>query len=317
MLSSPAFALLGFYVSAALAVEIQSFSPAFTNAGIQGCIAVADNADGAPLIIHDCNTEDPANQDWSLSFYTREPAGPQPITIFGDKCIDVTNGVNADGTPLQIWTCVEGSTNQMWTSISNNTLQWSGTDKCIDLTNGLITDGNVLQIWTCSENNQNQEWTGTPDPDNTQTVTLSGGDISANSSGPFCITAASDTDGAAVILTQCASFTSLYPDGNITWVVPTPPLTGTISTFGGSKCLDVPNGSMTNGVQMQIWSCTEGNTNQVWNVHNGDSQIEWVGTGKCLDLTNGNSTPGTPIQLWDCSATNNPNQDWWRGELTL
>jgi hypothetical protein len=55
-------------------------------AGIQGCIAVAENAAGEPLIIHDCNTEpDLSNQDWTLSFFTRQPAGPQQIKIFGDK----------------------------------------------------------------------------------------------------------------------------------------------------------------------------------------------------------------------------------------
>ncbi|KAF8196329.1 ricin B lectin domain-containing protein [Mycena galopus ATCC 62051] len=136
-----------------------------SNAGIQGCIAVADNADGEPLIIHNCNTENLANQDWDLSFFTRQNAGPQQIKVFGDKCIDVTDGANADGTKLQIWTCAEGNTNQQWVSVTDSTLQWSGTDKCIDLTNGGISDGNVLQIWTCSGQNSNQKWTGAPNPD--------------------------------------------------------------------------------------------------------------------------------------------------------
>jgi hypothetical protein len=55
------------------------------NAGIQGCIAVANNADGEPLIIHDCNTDDLANQDWEVSFFTRENSTPGPIKVFGDK----------------------------------------------------------------------------------------------------------------------------------------------------------------------------------------------------------------------------------------
>jgi hypothetical protein len=56
-------------------------------------VAVADNADGAPLIIHNCNTKDSlANQDWVVAFWT--PTGEdgparnssvQQITIFGDK----------------------------------------------------------------------------------------------------------------------------------------------------------------------------------------------------------------------------------------
>ncbi|KAJ7463161.1 ricin B lectin domain-containing protein, partial [Mycena latifolia] len=91
-------------------------------------------------------------------------AGPQTITIFGDKCIDVTGGVNADGTKLQIWMC-SGNTNQQWVSVTDSTLQWAGTDKCIDLTDGKITDGNGLQIWTCDSMNFNQRWVGMPDLD--------------------------------------------------------------------------------------------------------------------------------------------------------
>jgi hypothetical protein len=315
MFFSPVVAVLGFYLSAAAAVELQSGAPAFASAGLQGCIAVADNADGSPLIIHDCNTESPDNQDWALSFFTREPAGPQPITIFGDKCIDVVNGINADGTPLQIWTCAEGNTNQMWTSLNDFTLQWSGTDKCIDLTNGLITDGNVLQIWTCTSGDSNQQWDGTADPDATQVVNLSTSATITPIGENFCITAASNEDGAEVVIASCGSSTNPLPNGNITWVVPTPPLTGSIVTFG-DKCLDVPNGSTANGVKLQIWTCTEGDTNQIWTVANGLSHIEWNGTGKCLDLTNGNLTTGNPIQIWDCATPDdNANQDWWRGSI--
>ncbi|KAF7343887.1 hypothetical protein MVEN_01677400 [Mycena venus] len=199
MFSSTLVALVGFSLSTAARLQIQSMNNAFYNAGIQGCIAVAENADGEPLIIHDCNTEsDLAVQDWEISFYTRENAGPQQIKVFGDKCIDVKDGVNADGTKLQIWTCTDGNKNQLWTSVKDNTLQWSGTNKCIDLTDGKITDGNVLQIYTCDSKNSNQGWGGDPNPDTADVNYLIGGDSSANGGGPFCITAASDTDGAKV-----------------------------------------------------------------------------------------------------------------------
>ncbi|KAJ7924181.1 ricin B lectin domain-containing protein, partial [Mycena leptocephala] len=135
------------------------------------CIAVAENADGEPLIIHNCNTESElTDQDWVVAFFTKENAGPQQISVFGDKCIDVTGGVNADGTKLQIWTCTEGNTNQQWISVSDFTFQWSGTNKCIDLSDGKITDGNQLQIWTCDDRNANQQWIGEPNPDTTELV---------------------------------------------------------------------------------------------------------------------------------------------------
>jgi hypothetical protein len=316
MFSSTFVALSAIIVSAA-AVEIQSGNGAFFSAGIQGCISVADNADGSPLVIHDCNTEATANQDWQLSFFTRQNAGPEPITIFGDKCIDVTGGVNADGTKLQIWTCSAGNTNQQWISVNNFTLQWAGTDKCIDLTGGSITDGTVLQIWTCSTGNVNQFWEGERNPDTVETGNIIGGDSSATGGGPFCITAASDTDGAEVALVGClnSDFHTTFPNGNITWSLPVAPLTGTITTFN-NKCLDVPNGSNVNGVKLQIWTCAAGNTNQMF--QNFNNQIEWKGTGKCLDLTDGKSTNGNPIQIWDCAvpASSNLNQDWFVSSST-
>ncbi|KAJ7703936.1 ricin B lectin domain-containing protein [Mycena rosella] len=310
MILSTFIALSAFFLSAT-AVEIQSSNSAFFNAGIQGCISTADNEDGSPLVIHDCNTEDTANQDWQLSFFDKENAGPQPITIFGDKCIDVTGGVNADGTKLQIWTCSAGNTNQEWISVNDFTLQWAGTNKCIDLSGGTIADGTVLQIWTCTANDENQKWSGEPNPDTTETGLITGGDFSAGGGGPYCIAAASDVDGAEVTLVGClnSDFHTTFPNGNITWLLPVAPLTGSLMTFN-NKCLDVPNGSTANGVKLQIWTCAAGNTNQMFQNHNG--QIEWSGMGKCLDLTDGESVNGNPIQLWDCAApTTNPNQDWF------
>ncbi|KAJ7907519.1 ricin B lectin domain-containing protein [Mycena leptocephala] len=311
MFSSTVVALAGFALSTA-ARQIQSVNSGFYTAGIQGCIAVAENADGEPLIIHNCNTEsDLTDQDWEVAFFTRENAGPQQISVFGDKCIDVTGGVNADGTKLQIWTCTEGNTNQQWISVSDFTFQWSGTNKRIDLRDGKITDGNQLQIWTCDDRNANQHWIGAPNPGSRKFLNLIGGIVSV-AVGPFCITAASNTDGAEVALAECLNGNPpFFSAGNSSWTAPVDPLIGQIKRFD-NKCLDVPNGSLVNGVKLQIWTCAAGNTNQQWKIHSGPSQIEWNGTGKCLDLTDDLSTNGNP--LWDCAVPdNNPNQDWSRG----
>ncbi|KAJ6465714.1 ricin B lectin domain-containing protein [Mycena sanguinolenta] len=313
---SALFALLGFCLSVA-SVEITSLSPSFSKAGIQGCIGAAKNADGQPLIIHNCATASTSNEDWAVSFFTgTQSAGPQPIVLFGNKCIDVPNGVNADGTRLQIWTCVKGSKNQQWISRSDSTFQWSGTNKCIDLTNGAITDGNVLQIWTCSTNNNaNQKWIGASQvvPSSAATVKVT---TSTSGGGPYCIAAANNADGAKVALVSCynSDFHTTYPNGSITWTVPVYPSIGQIQTFN-NKCLDVPSGSTANGVKLQIWTCTAGNQNQLWQVRvdSALSQIEWNGSGKCIDLTSGNTVSGNQIQMWDCAVPdNNANQDWFR-----
>ncbi|KAJ7334733.1 ricin B lectin domain-containing protein [Mycena albidolilacea] len=315
MISTTLVALSAVVLSAS-ARQIQSRSPncmAFFNAGIQGCISAGENVDGEPVVIHDCNTEDLTLQDWTATFAVRGNTSPSPIKIFGDKCLDVTGGVNALGTKLQIWTC-SGGPNQQWVNTLDGTFQWSGTDKCIDLSDGKITDGNQLQLYTCSSTNTNQKWGSAPNPDNGGPQIILGGNTTNQAEPirgqPFCVGAASNADGAAVVLLGCGISNAgpNFPNGNYNWTAPFAPLTGTIKTFD-NKCLDVPNGNNANGQKLQIWTCADGNTNQQFTIHANPNTIEWKGTGKCLDLTNGNSTIGNPIQLWDCNGAN-INQEW-------
>ncbi|KAJ7635785.1 ricin B lectin domain-containing protein [Mycena polygramma] len=323
MISAAFIALVGFTLSAHATGQIQSSNPAFANAGIQGCVAVADNADGSPLIIHDCNTEDLTNQDWEVNFWASTvgeghsgtSVGPQQIKVFRDKCIDVAGGVIADNTKLQIWTCADNP-NKLWTSLTDNSFQWAGTDKCIDLTDGMAMSPRFTRAPAATPIRSGLA-NRIPMLRN-RAVHLIGGDDSANGGGPYCIAAASDTDGAEVALVAClnSDFHDTFPNGNITWSVPTEPLPGPVKTFN-NKCLDVPGGSTTNGVKLQIWTCAEDSPNQQFTFHAGVSQIEWNGQKKCLDLTSGKSTSGNPIRLWDCAVpdTSNPNQQWFRASL--
>ncbi|KAJ6460523.1 ricin B lectin domain-containing protein [Mycena sanguinolenta] len=154
---------------------------------------------------------------------------------------------------------------------------------------------------------QPQQW----DPEKVIVGPIFSGDDTPDSY--FCISAESNQDGAAVAIVPCndVSVNPTFPDGNTTWSVPNAPLTGSISTFSGQKCLDVPNGNAVNGQTLQIWTCTPGNTNQVFLGEVGD-QIQWVGTDFCVDLTGGDTTPGNRIQIWECAvpSNSNPNQEW-------
>ncbi|KAJ7081191.1 ricin B lectin domain-containing protein [Mycena belliarum] len=163
MISTTLVALSALALSAS-ARQIQSRSTTFYNAGIQGCIAVAENADGEAVTIHNCNTEDLALQDWTATFAIRGDTSPNPIKIVGNKCIDVKDGKNADGTKLQIWTC-SGGPNQQFVGRLDGSFQWAGSNKCIDLTDGRITDGTQLQLYTCGSGNLNQQWDNAPNPD--------------------------------------------------------------------------------------------------------------------------------------------------------
>ncbi|KAJ7768077.1 ricin B lectin domain-containing protein [Mycena maculata] len=118
------------------------------------CLTAASNTDGAAVEIEDCVSGGSASQSWTI------PESEPTLQIFGDMCLDVTGGAAADGTPLQIWTCTEGDTNQFW-SISESMIRWEAS--CLDLTDGSATDGNVMQIWVCT-GGPNQEWTLTTGP---------------------------------------------------------------------------------------------------------------------------------------------------------
>ncbi|KAJ6539760.1 ricin B lectin domain-containing protein [Mycena capillaripes] len=310
MISTTLVALSAFILSAS-ADQIRSQNPSFFNAGIQGCFSVAEDTNGEPVVIHDCNTEALVNQDWNATWSFKGDTAPSPITTFGNKCLDVTGGVNALGTKLQIWDCT-GGPNQKWINTLSRTFQWAGSDKCIDLTDGKITDGTPLQLYTCDGSNQNQIWGPAPNPDAEGPQIILGGNPQVQpapiTGEPFCVGAASNADGAPVVLLGCGVDNGgpNPPNANFNWTAPFAPLTGQIKTFG-DKCLDVTGGSTANGVKLQIWTCAAGNTNQMFTVNR--QTVEWKGTGKCLDLTNGNSTIGNPIQLWDCDATNK-NQEW-------
>ncbi|KAJ8079334.1 hypothetical protein PM082_021836 [Marasmius tenuissimus] len=208
----------GFLVVAS-AFQIQSNNPVFQATDKTGCISVYFNTAGAPVVIHNCDAEDSVLHDWDFNRFTRQNAPPQPLKIFGDKCLDVKDGVNADGAKLQIWTWVDGNTNQLWISATDFTFQWAGTNKCVDFTNGNIEDGTQLQLWTCDPNNPNQKWTANPvvsQPPPSQStgrhLLASGGKQHITSQ---CMTASSNTDGARVALAACVIPEPTFPEGNI------------------------------------------------------------------------------------------------------
>ncbi|KAL0058751.1 hypothetical protein AAF712_014559 [Marasmius tenuissimus] len=304
--------------------QLQSRSPALWAAGRQGCIAASDNADGAPVVIHDCNNEDVSKHSWSVNPWIPGRIAfdgqPGPMKIFGDKCLDVKDGINADGAKLQLWTCEPGNTNQLWISVKDETWNWAGTNKCIDLTDGNIADGNQLQLWTCvgtpGSSNQKFENTARIPNDRSDRLVLRAGDADPNID--VCLTATSNTDGARLALGNCNSGngkTPAFPDGDEFWTYAREPLSGPIKSFDGAKCLDIPDGDATNGNKVQVWSCVEGSRNQQFRIESPwPWAITWVGEGsgnnKCLQTPNGNFTEGNEIEIWDCDSSQ-VSQHWF------
>ncbi|KAJ7032972.1 hypothetical protein C8F04DRAFT_1355506 [Mycena alexandri] len=264
------------------------------NANAGKCLTAASNADGAVVEIEDCLSAGSTSQSWTLS--------GGAIQIFGNKCLDVTGGATAAGTKMQIWTCSTGSTNQQW-SLSGSTIQWSGHSSCLDLTGGSLTNNNVMQIWTCT-GGPNQKWTRTTGPGSGSGTTppppaTTGSTIRPGASASTCLTASSNSNGATVVVQPCTANNAAQ-----TWVQ-----NGQTLLVYGNMCLDVTNGSTTNGVKMQIWACTPGagDAAQHFTVTSGKS-IQWVGKTECLDLSGGRLTSGNQIQMWTCNG--NANQVW-------
>jgi alpha-N-acetylglucosaminidase len=117
--------------------------------------------------------------------------GPGSITGIGGKCVDVTGGNAADGTALQLYTCVTVPA-QTWTAGSDGTLRAMG--KCMDARNGATTQGTVVQLYSCN-GTINQVWGAQPD-----------GTVRNSKSG-LCLDAygASSANGTALIVWTCGT----------------------------------------------------------------------------------------------------------------
>ncbi len=76
--------------------------------------------------------------------------------VQSNRCLDVPNVSQNNGTFLQIWDC-NGGSNQQWTALSNGELQVYGS-KCLDVPNHATSAGTRVEIWDCN-GGANQQWT--------------------------------------------------------------------------------------------------------------------------------------------------------------
>lgn len=84
---------------------------------------------------------------------------------------------------------------------------------------------------------------------------------------------------------------------------PPPPTTFRLTNGASGTCLDDPNGSTTNGVQLVLWTCN-GGTNQTITQSGATLQI----LGKCIDAYGAGTANGTRVILWTCNG--GTNQQW-------
>jgi len=134
---------------------VDGYSVQFYNnqqSGANPLLGIVSQADtnNEPVVMNRTDTA-PLGVDWVYQ-------GGTLATYDGAQCLDVTNGVDADGTLLQTFACTPGNTNQQWVFNGNYSIQWANHDKCIDLTNGVLAVGTRLQVFSCFEFNTNQQW---------------------------------------------------------------------------------------------------------------------------------------------------------------
>ena len=101
------FVLTSLLVAAVSAQTPNYLSPVLLEPGLNGgkCLAAASNSNGAAVTIQTCSPADP--QQWTFDGGS--------VKLFGNtKCLDVKDGVNADGTKLQIWDCTANNPNQQF-----------------------------------------------------------------------------------------------------------------------------------------------------------------------------------------------------------
>ncbi|NES37376.1 alpha-L-arabinofuranosidase [Micromonospora sp. PPF5-17] len=80
---------------------------------------------------------------------------------------------------------------------------------------------------------------------------------------------------------------------------------GAIVGVQSGRCVDVPNGSTTNGTQVQLYDCW-GGAMQTW-TYTSAREFTVYGS-KCLDANGQGTSPGTQVIIWDCNGQ--VNQQW-------
>jgi hypothetical protein len=145
-------------------------------------------------------------------------------------------------------TTTSAGTDQSWL------LEITRYGKCVDVANGGPNNGAKVQQWDCERNNTNMVFKLEPIGDYYR--------IKHPASGRCLdVLNAYTTDGAAIQLWDC------HTGGNQLWSISSNGSTSDARDFklvgaASGKCLDLSQGSSSNGAKMWIWTCDSNNTNQ-------------------------------------------------------
>ncbi|KAJ7644785.1 ricin B lectin domain-containing protein [Roridomyces roridus] len=304
-LSLPSLVFAALYLSLQVQAQVPrpgqslTFDTGLPTGPVGGCLTASSNADGAPVIISSCLAGEAATA--SNTWVATAGVGKVgTLQIFGDKCLDVTNGVDADGTKLQIWTCGSGNPNQQWVSAGQGgqgtpQIVWAGNNKCVDVTNGNVTQGNVMQVWDCDSSNTNQNW-GIAVVNQPKSVAFT---LAADTS--LCLATSANSTSAPITVETCSSSPAQNWLGFDVGSIP--------SAQNRALCISTAGDATSPGTKLILNECSEVAARS-WSVDWPAQRLENVAASNmCIDLTDGKQTAGTQLQIWNCTD-GNTNQNW-------
>jgi hypothetical protein len=255
------------------------------------CIDNNDNSATAanrnPIDVYSCSGS-PA-QEWLF-----EPDGTIRLASDTSYCLDVTDGGTANGTLLDLYTCLSNDGSQQWQLLSDGEIMNPQAGKCVNLTNGMTTDGNQLQLYNCA-GDENSIWSSRIRPaespatgtivsvqDEGNCIQNAGG--SSSSTGPI-------TNLNPVQVGSCNGWPSqqwtFEPDGTI--------------RIGG-MCLDNYQNQSGNGNPEDIYTCDRTGAQQWAHLDTGSFYNPY--TGECLDAAD----IAPRLSIYQCNDTG--NQTW-------
>jgi hypothetical protein len=202
------------------------------------------------------------NQKWHIEMWDSKSFFFKNIQ--SGKCIDVPGGTKNNNAGIQLWDCQKGNTNQHWifniiNPVTQNELLKQFVDKWVHIQNPKtgkclrFTDGFTKILTFDCESLAILTWKLTYNPAENNYNIRSFLDRFAieNRSGNY-------KNGSPVFSTLTNSNQSSQR-----WeIIPFDNNTFFIKGVSSQKCLDIPGGKRENMLNIQLWDCQQGNTNQ-------------------------------------------------------
>jgi hypothetical protein len=281
------------------------------NLGSGKCLAVAPNGgdysgNGLRVQQQTCNGAD--YQTWTVVWggFVGGIGTYQIVNQKSRKCLDLTDGNRADGTPVQQWTCT-ASTTMLWRMaglyLDNQfTVQNARTGSCLDVAWGSHDDGAALQGFHCTSENESQVFTQTAQPIRYTLQNQNSGYCAVLSSGDNYV-----QSGCVTLMNSRFELESTG-DGSYRLVLAT---VGAVDVTHPivNHCLEARSSSLRARVGRAL--CNDDLRQRWWLNWVGDGSFEVVNrrSGLCLDVLGGSVDPGAQMIQYTCNGA--PNEHWY------